>query len=53
MRKNLNWILNRNLENTDEAGKQKNLKKKMERLRMDVLGISKVRWPEVDDWWSG
>ncbi|XKL59324.1 hypothetical protein PGB90_000340 [Kerria lacca] len=37
----------------NEVGKLENLKKEMERMSMDVIGISEVRWPEDCDFWTG
>ncbi|XKL69414.1 hypothetical protein PGB90_007183 [Kerria lacca] len=42
-----------NVRTLNEVGKLKNLKKEMERMSLDVIGISEVRWPEDCDFWAG
>ena len=42
-----------NVRSLNITGKLENLKKEMERLKMDIVGISEVKWKEDNDFWSG
>ncbi|VVC30385.1 Endonuclease/exonuclease/phosphatase,Reverse transcriptase domain [Cinara cedri] len=36
-----------------QCGKLENLKIEMARMKMDILGLSEMRWPRAGDLWSG
>ncbi|XP_049770123.1 uncharacterized protein LOC126108802 [Schistocerca cancellata] len=42
-----------NVGSLNRAGRLENLKKEMDRLMLDIVGISEVRWQEEQDVWSG
>ena len=35
------------------SGRLENLEREMDRLRLDLVGISEMRWQEEQDFWSG
>ena len=42
-----------NVRSLNRAGRLENLKREMDRLNLDIVGISEVRWQEEQDFWSG
>jgi len=42
-----------NVRTMKQLGKLDNLKQEMDRLRLDLVGISEVRWSGIGDFWSG
>lgn len=36
-----------------QCGKLENLKIEMARMKIDILGLSKMRWPRAGDLWKG
>ncbi|KAG8233350.1 hypothetical protein J437_LFUL013788 [Ladona fulva] len=41
-----------NVRSLPQCGKLKNLKIEMTRLKIDVLGVAEMRWPDNEDFWS-
>ncbi|XP_049864013.1 craniofacial development protein 2-like [Schistocerca gregaria] len=42
-----------NVRSLNRAGRLENLKREMDRLKLDIVGISEVRWQEEQEFWSG
>ena len=42
-----------NVRSLNRSGRLENLKREMGRLKLDVVGISEVRWQDEQDFWSG
>lgn len=50
-----NWrrIATWNVRTMLQCGKLENLKIDMARMKIDILGLSEMRWPRAEDLWSG
>lgn len=42
-----------NVRSLNRTGRLENLKREMDRMKLDIVGISEVRWQEEQDFWSG
>ena len=42
-----------NVRSLNRSGRLENLKREMDRLKLDVVGICEIRWQEEQDFWSG